>query len=117
MAPILIGEEYNPGLQIQSDAQILDWIQNNVMTLWHAACTCKMGTVDDPMAVVDSRARVFGVQGLRVVDASAFPFLPPGHPQSVVCQFLVTPISLCLILTTSIDMLAEKIAADIIEGS
>ncbi|CAG7941610.1 unnamed protein product [Penicillium salamii] len=117
MAPILIGEEYNPGLQVQSDAQILEWIKNNVMTLWHAACTCKMGTADDPMAVVDSRARVFGVQGLRVVDASAFPFLPPGHPQSVVCQFLITLISFCLLLTTSIDMLAEKIAADIIEGS
>jgi choline dehydrogenase len=36
------------------------------------------------MAVVDSHARVFGVSGLRVVDASAFPFLPPGHPQSSV---------------------------------
>ncbi|CAG8386421.1 unnamed protein product [Penicillium salamii] len=98
MAPVLIGEEYIPGPQVQSDAQILEWIKNNVMTLWHAACTCKMGTADDPMAVVDSRARVFGVQGLRVVDASAFPFLPPGHPQSVVY------------------MLAEKIAADIIGG-
>jgi choline dehydrogenase-like flavoprotein len=43
-----------------------------------------MGVESDEMAVVDSHARVFGVSGLRVVDASAFPFLPPGHPQSSV---------------------------------
>ena len=45
-----------------------------------------MGLANDSMAVVDSRARVFGVSGLRVVDASAFPFLPPGHPQATVCK-------------------------------
>lgn len=38
------------------------------------------------MAVVDTHARVYGVTGVRVVDASAFPFLPPGHPQSTVCK-------------------------------
>ena len=46
-----------------------------------------MGTSQDPMAVVDSHARVFGTEALRVVDASTFPFLPPGHPQSTVCKF------------------------------
>ena len=45
------------------------------MALWHAACTCKMGTEDDEMAVIDSQARVYGVDGLRVVDASALSFL------------------------------------------
>lgn len=45
-----------------------------------------MGNSDDPLAVVDSRARVFGTQGLRVVDISAFPLLPPGHPQATVCE-------------------------------
>lgn len=45
-----------------------------------------MGVKGDPMAVVDSRARVYGVDGLRVVDASAFPFNPPGHPMSAVCK-------------------------------
>ncbi|GLB02691.1 hypothetical protein AtubIFM57258_006150 [Aspergillus tubingensis] len=99
MAPVVIGKEYNPGLEVQSDEQILQWIKDNVMTLWHAACTCKMGTSDDEMAVVDSQARVYGVQGVRVVDASAFPFLPPGHPQSTVY------------------MLAEKIANEIINGA
>ena len=56
------------------------------MTVWHAACTCKMGRTDDPDAVVDSKARVIGVTGLRVVDASSFALLPPGHPQ--VCALL-----------------------------
>ncbi|KGO65316.1 Glucose-methanol-choline oxidoreductase [Penicillium italicum] len=99
MEPVVIGEEYNPGPHVQSNDQILEFIKDNVMTLWHPSCTCKMGTSDDDMAVVDSQARVYGVDGLRVVDASAFPFLPPGHPQSTVY------------------MLAEKIAADIIRDS
>lgn len=89
MAPVIIGKEYYPGTGVRSDSEILEFIKNNVMTLWHAACTCKMGTSDDDMAVVDSQARVFGVDGLRVVDASAFPFLPPGHPQSTVCEYLL----------------------------
>lgn len=46
-----------------------------------------MGVSSDRMVVVDSHARVFGVIGVRVVDASAFPFLPPGHPQSTICKF------------------------------
>jgi choline dehydrogenase-like flavoprotein len=87
MKPIVIGDEYNPGVNVQSDEQILGWIRENVMTLWHPACTCKMGVKSDEMAVVDNKAKVFGVKRLRVVDASAFPFLPPGHPQSTVCKF------------------------------
>lgn len=49
-----------------------------------------MGRSGDPRAVVDSRARVIGVNGLRVVDASALPFLPPGHPSAVICESNVT---------------------------
>ncbi|KAL4987481.1 GMC oxidoreductase [Aspergillus falconensis] len=86
MAPIVIGDEYFPGPQVQTDAEILETIRNSVMTIFHAACSCKMGSSDDPMAVVDSKARVFGVSGLRVVDASAFAILPPGHPQSTCCM-------------------------------
>ena len=58
-----------------------------------------MGRADDPNAVVDSKARVIGVQNLRVVDASAFAILPPGHPQS------------------TIYMMAEKVADDILNGA
>ncbi|KAH7385211.1 hypothetical protein DE146DRAFT_702270 [Phaeosphaeria sp. MPI-PUGE-AT-0046c] len=98
IAPILIGEELLPGPDLpdgSSDADILSYIQANIGFNWHASCTCKMGRRDDAMSVVDSRARVIGVEKLRVVDASAFPLLTPGHPQAVVYA------------------LAEKIAADI----
>ncbi|CZT52318.1 probable choline dehydrogenase [Rhynchosporium secalis] len=96
MSPVLIGGEYFPGSAVQTDDQILKTIQETLQTVWHAACTCKMGRSSDPDAVVDSQAKVFGVQGLRVVDASSFALLPPGHPQSTVYA------------------LAEKIAARIL---
>lgn len=55
-----------------------------------------MGKKDDPNAVVDTQGRVYGVQGLRIVDASIFPLLPPGHPQATVCAsslpFLFLPL-------------------------
>ncbi|KAL9005237.1 MAG: hypothetical protein Q9188_001959 [Gyalolechia gomerana] len=89
-------DEYFPGPNITSDKDIVDSIQRSLMTVHHASGTCKMGKPDDNMAVVDSKARVHGTQNLRVVDASAFPFLPPGHPQS------------------TIYALAEKIAEDIL---
>ena len=44
--------------------------------VWHASCTCRMGTDDDPMAVTNNAGRVRGVDGLRVVDASVFPVVP-----------------------------------------
>jgi choline dehydrogenase len=99
MSNITVGDEFKPGPETQSDEEIWRWIQKDTITIWHASSTCKMGRSDDPLAVVDSKARVCGTQGLRVVDASAFPFLTPGHPQS------------------GIYMLAEKIAEDIKMGS
>ncbi|WAR58213.1 hypothetical protein PtB15_5B445 [Puccinia triticina] len=83
MQPILDGQEYLPGPSVKSEEQILDWIRNNTMTMWHAACTCSMRTQDQG-GVLDSHFRVYGAKNLRVVDASAFPSLPPGHPQSTV---------------------------------
>ncbi|RMZ34121.1 hypothetical protein D0859_01723 [Hortaea werneckii] len=91
-------EEAYPGLNVSTDAEIRDYIAYSLSTVYHAACTCKMGKRSDTMAVVDSKACVYGVQGLRVVDASAFPILPPGHPQSTIYAF------------------AEKIAQSIITG-
>jgi choline dehydrogenase len=94
--PVLIGEELLPGRNVTTDTEIEEFVRQYVATVWHASCTCAMGKIDDPMAVVNSKARVIGVNSLRVVDASAFPFLPPGHPQATVYA------------------LAEKIAADVI---
>lgn len=45
-----------------------------------------MGKKSDPNAVVDTRGRVYGVEGLRIVDASIFPLLPAGHPMSTICK-------------------------------
>lgn len=86
MRPVLVGPEYFPGLRYQNDDEILDIIKKTMMTIYHASGTCKMGIRSDRMAVVDHKARVFGIHGVRVVDASAFPILPPGHPQSTVCE-------------------------------
>ncbi|KAH8704347.1 hypothetical protein GQ44DRAFT_664193 [Phaeosphaeriaceae sp. PMI808] len=95
---IIVGQEIAPGAAVQSDDQILNYIKNSATQIWHAGATCSMGKKGDTKAVVDSNAKVFGVQGLRVVDASAFPFQVPGHPQSTVY------------------MLAEKIADAMIKG-
>ncbi|KAI4252543.1 MAG: hypothetical protein LQ352_004237 [Teloschistes flavicans] len=85
------GEAF-PGLtEVQTDAQIENIIRRSMNTIYHAACTCKMGMKNDSMAVVDMKGRVFGVEGLRVVDASAFPELPPGHPQATVCELFIIP--------------------------
>jgi choline dehydrogenase len=78
MQPILVGPEYIPGNAIQTDAQILDYVRKNAMTIWHASCTCAMRKREYG-GVLDSNLQVYGVNGLRVVDASSFPELPPGR--------------------------------------
>ncbi|MCO5566001.1 hypothetical protein L7F22_019676 [Adiantum nelumboides] len=87
MAPILVGDaktaEVLPGSDVQTDDQILNWIRNNLMTVWHASCTCSMQK-KELGGVLDNKLQVYGVNGLRVVDASSFPVLPPGHPQSTI---------------------------------
>ncbi|MCX7146482.1 MAG: choline dehydrogenase [Sulfuritalea sp.] len=72
-----IGEEYRPGPASVSDDELLDWARNYGATIFHPSGTCKMG--DDRMAVVDSRLRVHGLAGLRVVDCSIMPTLVSGN--------------------------------------
>ena len=55
------------------------FIRKAAVGVWHASCTCRMGTEDDPMAVTDNQGRVRGVPGLRVVDASIFPVVPSAN--------------------------------------
>lgn len=86
MQSFVIGGEYYPGKEVATDKQIENHIRRNLNTIWHSTSTCAMGRVNDTRTVVDSRARVVGVKGLRVVDASAFPLLPPGHPMATVCK-------------------------------
>ena len=89
-----VKQEFFPGKAVETDQQIKDWIRQQA---WghHACGTCRMGADGDKEAVLDSRFRVRGVAGLRVVDASVFPKIP-GY-------FIVT----------NIYMISEK-AADVI---
>jgi choline dehydrogenase len=90
----LITQESVPGANVESDDQVRTYVRDQA---WghHASCTNKIGADNDPLAVLDSRFRVRGTQGLRVVDASVFPKIP-GY-------FIVT----------AVYMIAEK-ATDVI---
>jgi len=66
-----IRDETLPGPQIQSDDELLDYARRYGGTCYHASCTCMMGT--HAMAVVDNELRVYGLDGLRVIDTSVMP--------------------------------------------
>ena len=72
-------EEMQPGAGVVSDAAIDDFIRAKVESAYHPSCTCKMGSPEDPMAVVDPQTRVIGVEGLRVVDSSIMPRVTTGN--------------------------------------
>src|SRR3984957_3348281 len=73
------GREIQPGAAVQTDAQIDDFIRQHVESAYHPSCSCRMGAVDDPMAVVDPQTRVIGVEALRVVDSSIMPTITNGN--------------------------------------
>ncbi|AKS35539.1 GMC family oxidoreductase [Mycolicibacterium goodii] len=79
MSDWLVREVF-PGPQAQSDEELSEALRATHQTVYHVSGTCRMGADDDPMAVCDSRLRVRGVQGLRVVDASVFPTIPSVNP-------------------------------------
>lgn len=80
---IRVGDEVSPGKNVTTDSQLLEYIKSNIAPIHHASSSNAMGKADNPMAVVDSQGRVMGVQKLRVIDSSSFPFTPPGHTQGV----------------------------------
>jgi choline dehydrogenase len=89
--------ELSPGEKVQTDDEILDWVAREGETALHPSCTCRMGT--GRMSVIDpATMRVHGLDGLRVVDASVFPFVPNGN------------------IYAPVMMVAEK-AADLILGN
>ena len=82
---------------VESDEQILGWVATDGETAYHPSCTCKMGV--DTLAVVDPQTmKVHGLEGLRVTDASAMPYVTNGN------------------IYAPVMMLAEK-AADLIMGN
>ena len=80
---------------IDDDAALDHWIKTNATSFYHPCGSCRMGTADDPMAVVDARGAVHGVSGLSVVDASIMPTIPSAN------------------LNLTVIMMAEKIADEI----
>jgi choline dehydrogenase len=89
--------ELSPGPGVENDEQVLEWVAKDAETALHPSCTCKMGT--DDMAVVDPLSmKVRGLEGLRVVDASVFPYITNGN------------------IYAPVMMVAEK-AADLILGN
>ena len=70
-------EEYTPGAQVASDAELARAAGDIGTTIFHPVSTCRMG--EGAGAVVDARLRVHGLQGLRVVDASIMPTITSGN--------------------------------------
>jgi choline dehydrogenase len=91
------GGELSPGDSVQTDEEVLDWVARDAETALHPSCTCRLGV--DELSVVDpATMRVHGVDGLLVVDASVFPYVPNGN------------------IYAPVMMVAEK-AADLILGA
>lgn len=74
-------KEIAPGKQVQSDEDIGKYIRQTAHSDYHYGGTARMGPSTDPLAVVDASLLMHGVSGVRIVDASVFPQLPPGNPQ------------------------------------
>jgi choline dehydrogenase len=89
--------ETSPGPSVESDDAILDWVAQDAETALHPSCTAKLG-IDELAVVEPATMRVHGIDGLRVVDASVFPFVPNGN------------------IYAPVMMVAEK-AADIVLGN
>jgi choline dehydrogenase len=75
-------QELKPGEDVASPEAMLDAARRLSTTIFHPVGTAKMGLASDPMAVVDSRLRVFGVEGLRIADASVMPTITSGNTNS-----------------------------------
>jgi choline dehydrogenase len=89
--------EISPGPSVETDEEILDWVRKDAETALHPSCTAKMGV--DELSVTDpATMQVHGTEGLRVVDASVFPFVTNGN------------------IYAPVMMVAEK-AADLIAGN
>ena len=92
-------ELVEPAADVLADPRAMEqWVLRTASTGHHISCTCRMGAASDPLAVVDSGGRVYGVEGLRVIDASIMPDCPRVN------------------LNATVIMLAEKLA-DALRGA
>ena len=91
------GGELSPGPAVETDEEILGWVARDAETALHPSCTCRMG-IDEESVVDPATMRVHGLRGVRVVDASAMPYITNGN------------------IYAPVMMVAEK-AADLITGA
>jgi choline dehydrogenase-like flavoprotein len=75
-------QEYKPGAHLTSDDELVAAAGDLGTTIFHPVGTAKMGVETDPLAVLDERLRVRGIDGLRVIDASAMPRITSGNTNS-----------------------------------
>jgi choline dehydrogenase len=75
-------EEFTPSLQYQTEEALVEGARKVGTTIFHPVGTCRMGLADDPLAVVDSKLRVRGIERLRVIDASIMPTITSGNTNS-----------------------------------
>ena len=78
------GAETQPGPEVTSDAELNGWLREKIAVTHHIVGTCRMGPVDDPLAVVGPDLRLHGIRGLRVVDASIMPDVVSGNTHAAV---------------------------------
>merc|ERR1711935_632504 len=109
-----LGEEVYPGIDVQTDAQIDEYIKNSLHTANALTGTCKMGTGKD--AVVSPDLKVVGVNGVRVADSSAIPIIPGGQtatPTVMIAEraaaFLLSPQQP---VTTTTEVIMEERAVE-----
>ncbi len=77
-----VTEEAEPGPKVTTDEQLLEYCRERGSTIYHPTSTCRMG--NDPLAVVDQRLRVRGLEGLRVIDGSIMPDLVSGNTNAAI---------------------------------
>jgi choline dehydrogenase len=77
-----VTDEFEPGIKVSTDEELLNFCRQRGSTVYHPTSTCRMGS--DPLAVVDQRLRLRGIERLRVVDASVMPDLVSGNTNAAV---------------------------------